>query len=1425
MAVQRQVVVDLVVNLSRWTSGFQRASHDMASATTNMQTKVEALTGRLTLLGVAMVAGPALAVRAWAEFDQAMARVEARGGSAAENIERLSAAARGDEVIQLGYNAVDAANGIDELVKAGVSATDILNGGLSGALSLAAAETMELSESAAIIASALNQFGLHGRDATHVSDLLTAAAGKAQGSAHDLGLAMKQSGLVANQFGWSIEETTGLLAQFASAGLIGSDAGTSVRTMLLHLAAPTIKSQKLMDELGFSVYDTAGEFVSAAELAARLQSAMGGLDEETRNAALAQIFGMDAMRGASLLYDQGAASVLEWQGKVNDSGYAAEVAAKRMDSLNGDLKKLASTWQNFLIEMGSSADTPLRGMVQGFTDLLQMLRDMPPVAQKALMLIAGGGGLLVLGTIATAQMVSAVRTLGEAFAATGAISATGMGRIATATGKVTKALGVLSLVVLALQAGSGLSDWMNGDTAGIDATADALDRLSSVGSKALDSLFKVEGWKSAFAEVDSLSSAIERLVNPTMMDRLDDFAGEVLSLGSSEGSADRTRVIEQFGEMDSVLAEMISGGKAQAASEMFREISDAWVAGGGSLEDLQALLPQYVQGIKDVATVSDEAAAGTGAIAEATGEATSAIDEQNDAIEKNIELWRELTGVARGVDEANAAYEQSVDDATETIKAAREDTKKYGEVLKSNQTSLDLTTQAGRDAQDALLDLTESAMDQTEALQADGASAEELAAKMKVAREEFVRQAEAAGLTKEAAEALATAYGLVPKTVATLLTVETETAEEKVASLLDDITRAEGTVIINGNPALGLDKLEGLEAVIDEATGTMTIQAQDGSALTTLNDYKTTVDKTTGAVTITGKDARGREVVATLTSWTSRQTGTINVNANTASAREEVASLQRYIDSIKDKTVTMRVVTKSDGSVHGVQTKGGIITKASGGAVSGPGGPTDDEIPALLSNGEHVWTAAEVAAVGGHSALYRLRSQARAGMLHFATGGAVGQAESSVRAWRARVKRENQRVAALEHQLDVARARDQDARAKSLDKQLDRARDQQSDANDRLSKEESRLARLREQRSSTKTDIRRGQVWQGAAGSLSGAYGLVDEMRDVAGDSRGKTRASLLDTAYRAEINMRRLYTQAENLEKSLEKARDRVADLASIKADVGSALAGGFALGEVKGTLNQWNGEYAAPTGSQMLGAAQSYAAKVKKFGGKLSALQKKGFSGVILQEIAGMGVDAGMAAADALLSLSATDMKAMNTAYSDIEKWSQFAGEAVTGGFYKGGLAAAQGIVKGLESEQKAVEAAIEKMAKGMESALKRALGIKSPSRVFRSLMNYVGEGSVLGLEDQRARVSAAAADLLSAAAGQYANTSPIMVPASTGATALASAVTGLQASQGVTKADLVDLASMIVKGFETGSVRHLKNYTQRQNLNLARARGIGG
>ena len=73
---------------------------------------------------------------------------------------------------------------------------------------------------------------------------------------------------MADQVGLSLEETTGGLAAFASAGLLGSDAGTSFKTMLQRLVPQSEAAATKMAELGISAYDAQGNFIGMEDTAA-----------------------------------------------------------------------------------------------------------------------------------------------------------------------------------------------------------------------------------------------------------------------------------------------------------------------------------------------------------------------------------------------------------------------------------------------------------------------------------------------------------------------------------------------------------------------------------------------------------------------------------------------------------------------------------------------------------------------------------------------------------------------------------------------------------------------------------------------------------------------------------------------------------------------------------------------------------------------------------------------------------------------------------------------------------------------------------------------------------------------------------------------------------------------------------------------------
>lgn len=309
------------------------------------------------------------------EFDRALSNIRALGGEYASNIEAIGEAAK-TAGINFGFSAKESLDAVEALAKAGVSVTDILGGALPGALTLAAAGSISVGEAAETASKAMTQFGLAGEDIPKLADLLAAAAATATGDVGDFNAALNQSGLVAAQLNIPIEEAIGALTAFASAGLLGSDAGTSFRTMLLRLQNPTEESAALLKQYGIDAFDLQGNFVGLESLAGQLQERLGGLTQEQRSAALAQIFGSDAIRAANVLYIQGAEGVAKYTAQVDKQGFAQNVAAEKTNNLSGSINRLSAQYDAFILSLENGNGVIARSfsaILQGFERDLKVL--------------------------------------------------------------------------------------------------------------------------------------------------------------------------------------------------------------------------------------------------------------------------------------------------------------------------------------------------------------------------------------------------------------------------------------------------------------------------------------------------------------------------------------------------------------------------------------------------------------------------------------------------------------------------------------------------------------------------------------------------------------------------------------------------------------------------------------------------------------------------------------------------------------------------------------------------------------------------------------------------------------------------------------------------------------------------------------------
>lgn len=102
------------------------------------------------------------------------------------------------------------------------------------------------------------------------------------------------------------------------------------------------------------------------------------------------------------------------------------------------------------------------------------------------------------------------------------------------------------------------------------------------------------------------------------------------------------------------------------------------------------------------------------------------------------------------------------------------------------------------------------------------------------------------------------------------------------------------------------------------------------------------------------------------------------------------------------------------------QNRASHLGWAEGGPVRGPGTTTSDSIIGRLSNDEHVWTAAEVKAAGGHDEVIRMRQAVLGAGHHHLPGWATGGPVRRSQQWPIQVKVPTPKTLTLEEALSVA---------------------------------------------------------------------------------------------------------------------------------------------------------------------------------------------------------------------------------------------------------------------------------------------------------------------------------------------------------------------------------------------------------------------
>jgi hypothetical protein len=496
------------------------------------------------------------------------------------------------------------------------------------------------------------------------------------------------------------------------------------------------------------------------------------------------------------------------------------------------------------------------------------------------------------------------------------------------------------------------------------------------------------------------------------------------------------------------------------------------------------------------------------------------------------------------------------------------------------------------------------------------------------------------------------------------------------------------------------------------------IKAERQEAITGLQEVQAAIQKTPGAksVTVTTLNAAAIKALEAVGYKTKTlPDGSTQVTTANGQAIGSIDAVRRAMDAINGKTSTtftyhkvtttyVSDIVKGKGSLHdAVGATGGRFTGSSfrthydtGGRVVGPGtGTSDDVFAPWLSNGEWVINAAAVKKYGDNFLAMVNDGTLKLGP-HMAKGGKLTEKQKAAAA--AEKQRQKEGRGALTGDVTFSTA--------------------------------GKLAGFKN------AEMMHNLGMPDSVNALAGSINTY--LSNIKKAFTGKTETQLVSQMMKSGKALLDNQKKLESVNKSLDKAKDTLEDVKGkfdqLKTSVSSSLVSFANITKI--------GKYGTSP-ETLIKQLQSDTSRTTQFAGMLDQLKGKGLNAQSISEIAQAGVTGGgMATAQSLLNATPEQIKQINELEAQLKKSADKAGTVTADAMYGAGVRAAEGLVKGLTAQQGAIEATMMTIAKAMETAIKKALGIKSPAKV----MEPIGDFAFQGVEQGWVKRAAAGSTLLS-------------------------------------------------------------------------------
>ena len=393
-----------------WEESNQSTVASTESATSKMAGLIKK---SAAVIGVASVAATKKTIDVGKSFEAGMSEVQAISGASGKDLEKLSAKAK-----QMGattkFSATESATALKYMAMAGWKTNQMVSG-LSGVMNLAAASGEDLGTVSDIVTDSMTAFGLKAKDSGHFADVLAKASSSSNTNVAMMGETFKYVAPLAGSMKYSIEDTATAIGLMANAGIKGSQAGTSLRSIITRLVKPPKDAATALNALGISTTKADGSMKPLRETMAELREKFSGLTESQKASYASSIAGQEAMSGLLAIVNASDSDFNKLQKAIDNSSGAAKKQADVMNNnLQGALYDLGSAAESVGIGIYEDIKTPLTKAVGVGTAQLRILSNklkkggIKEIVPKETIntvenlgkvaMVAGKGGVTVLST-------------------------------------------------------------------------------------------------------------------------------------------------------------------------------------------------------------------------------------------------------------------------------------------------------------------------------------------------------------------------------------------------------------------------------------------------------------------------------------------------------------------------------------------------------------------------------------------------------------------------------------------------------------------------------------------------------------------------------------------------------------------------------------------------------------------------------------------------------------------------------------------------------------------------------------------------------------------------------------------------------------------------------------------------------------------